>query len=467
MSIQTANSSLLLSGSKIYEILQFYYSPSATAYQNSSEVNYNLYAFIGKTTPWEDNQNPPVPTQDQYSIKKVFKDIIAVKKIITSDVSPVIPRRDWTSGVVYDYYDDHEDMFAVDSQYLISKNFYVRNKFDQIFKCLWNNNGAPSTDQPQFLPGTFDSTFLIQTTDGYKWKFMYTINGGIKQKFLDENWMPCSVGTIIPSPAVSAAGAGSIDVINVTTVGVGYDPTGVTINIVGDGTGASASAVVNAAGYLTDVTMITTGTNYTYAEVTIDVNNGFNTPNVASVAIAPVSPPGGHSIDPISELGCNNVMISLDFTGDEGGTIPTDLTYYQLGMILNPQATSELPDLATDERYDVTSQLFVSPGSGSYVSGQTVYQGTSLAAATFTATVANFNSSTNVVKVINTEGSIIDNEPLFQDSNGAINSAVRTVLSHSESDFIKMSGYMTYIENRSAITRSSDGTEQFRVVFRF
>jgi hypothetical protein len=40
-------------------------------------------------------------------------------------------------------------------------------------------------------------------------------------------------------------------------------------------------------------------------------------------------------------------------------------------------------------------------------------------------------------------------------------------LSHSESDFIKMSGYMTYIENRSAITRSSDGTEQFRVVFRF
>jgi hypothetical protein len=185
MSIQTANSSLLLSGSKIYEVFQYYYAPSATAYQNASLVNNNLYAFIGKTTPWEDYQNPPVPTQDQYSLKKVFKNIVAVKKIITSDVSPVIPRRDWTSGVVYDYYDDHADMFTVDSQNLISKNFYVRNKFDQIFKCLWNNNGAPSTDQPQFLPGTFDSTFLIQTNDGYKWKFMYAINGGVKQKFLD------------------------------------------------------------------------------------------------------------------------------------------------------------------------------------------------------------------------------------------------------------------------------------------
>ena len=296
---------------------------------------------------------------------------------------------------------------------------------------------------------------------------MYSINGGVKQKFLDENWIPCPISGLVPSPAVSAAGAGSIDVINITTIGQGYDPTGVTINIVGDGTGASASAVVNAAGYLTDVTMISTGTNYTYADVTIDVNSGFNTANVPAVAIAPVSPPGGHSINPISELGCNNVMLSLDFTGDEYGTVPTDLVYYQLGLLLNPQSTSELPNLATDDRYDVTTQLFVSPGSGLFVVGQTVYQGPSVSTATFTATVASFNASTNVLKVINTQGTIINNQPIFQDASGAINSAVRTVLSHSEPDFIVMSGYMTYIENRTAISRSPDGTEQFRVVLRF
>jgi hypothetical protein len=447
-------------------VLQYYLAPSVQAYQTST-VNNNLYAFIGKTTPWDDYQNPPVPTQDQYSLKKVFKDIVSAKKVTSADILPVIPRRDWTSGTVYDYYDDKVDMFTLDSQNLVSKNFYVRNKFDQIFKCLWNNNGAPSTDQPQFLPGTFDSTFLIQTNDGYKWKFMYAINGGVKQKFLDENWIPCPTGSSLPSPAVSAAGAGSIDVINVTTIGQGYEPTGVTINIIGDGTGASASAVVNAAGYLTDVTMINTGTNYTYADVTINVNSGFNTPNVAAVAFAPVSPPGGHSIDPISELGCNNVMLSLEFTGDEFGTIPTDLVYYQLGLILNPQSTSELPNLASADRYDVTSQLFVSPGSGSFVAGQTVYQGSSVSTATFTATVASFNASTNVLKVINTQGIIINNQPLFQNTSGAINSAVRTVLSHNEPDFIVMSGYMTYIENRTAISRSPDGTEQFRVVLRF
>jgi len=466
MAIQTANSSLLVYGSKVYEVLQYYLAPSVQAYQTST-VNNNLYAFIGRTIPWDDPLNPPVPTQDQYSIKQVFKDIVAVKKVTSADILPVIPRRDWTSGTVYDYYDDKVDMFELDSQNLVSKNFYVRNKFDQVFKCLWNNNGGMSTQEPQFLPGTFDSTFLIQTSDGYKWKFMYSINGGIKQKFLDENWIPCPTGSSLPSPAVSAAGAGSIDVINVTTIGKGYDPLGVTINIVGDGTGATASAVVNAAGYLTDVTMITTGTNYTYADTTISILPGFNSPNVVAIASSPVSPPGGHGIDPISELGCNNVMLSLDFSGDENGTIPTDLTFYQLGLILNPQATSELPNLGTASRYDATLQLFVSPGSGSYVAGQTIYQGASIAEATFTATIASFNSTTNIVRVINNEGTLNTNQPLFQDANGPINSAIRTLLGYSEPDFIKMSGYMTYIENRTAIVRSSDGTEQFRIVLRF
>jgi hypothetical protein len=136
-------------------------------------------------------------------------------------------------------------------------------------------------------------------------------------------------------------------------------------------------------------------------------------------------------------------------------------------LILNPQAISELPNLGTASRYDATLQLFVSPGSGSYVAGQIVYQGASITEATFTAIVASFNTSTNILRVINTEGTINTNQPLFQNANGPINSAIRTLLGYSESDFIKMSGYMTYIENRTAITRSSDGTEQFRVVLRF
>ena len=67
----TANSSLLLYGSKVYEVLQYYYAPSASS-TDTTDVQNSLYAFIGKVTPWDDPFNPPVPTQDQYSIKMIW-----------------------------------------------------------------------------------------------------------------------------------------------------------------------------------------------------------------------------------------------------------------------------------------------------------------------------------------------------------------------------------------------------------
>jgi hypothetical protein len=279
--------------------------------------------------------------------------------------------------------------------------------------------------------------------------------------------MPVPAGQFVPNPTITSAGIGSVDVINITTVGQGYDSLGTQIIIDGDGFGANASPVVNAAGYLTDVVVTNIGSDYTYANPVISVLNGYNTPNVAAVAISPVSPVGGHGLDPISELGCDSVMISLNLSGSEGGIIPTDMTYYQLGLILDPSSTDTNPAVTFGDIFDVTTQLFVSPGTGSFVSGQTIYQGQSLATATFTATVVSFNTTTNVVKVINTYGTPVVNQALLQDANGPVTAAVRTLLSYQESDFIIYSGYMTYIENRTAIQRSSDGTEQFRAVLRF
>ena len=461
----TANSSLLLYGSKVYEVLQYYYAPSATSTANTATNS--LYAFIGKVTPWDDNYNPPTPTQDQYSIKEIFKNIVSAKKVTSADISPVVPRRDWTSGVIYDYYNDRTDLFTLDAAGLISKNFYIRNKYDQVFKCLWNNRGAASTVEPQLAPGTFDDTFLVQTSDGYKWKFLYSINTGIKQKFLDENWMPTPIGTTIPNPALNTIGKGCIDVINVTAVGNGYSSLGTTVTISGDGSGANASPVINAAGYLTNVVVTNVGANYTYASASINVTLGYSTPNTVAQVIAPVSPVNGHGYDPISELGCNNVMVSLNLSGSEGGKIPTDMTYYQLGLILDPSSTQTTPDPAFGDIYDVTTQLTVSPGTGTFVSGQTVYQGSNLATATFFGTIASFDSTYNILRVINTEGILIPNQAIIQNANGSVGAAVRTLLGYQPPDFITMSGYMTYIENRSGVTRSSDGTEQFRIVLRF
>jgi hypothetical protein len=456
-------SAQLLPDSKVYEVLQYYYSPSQVH-------ETTLYAFIGRVTPWPDESNPPVPTQDQRSIKDIFKDIIAAKLITSSDISPVIPRIDWDSGTVYDYYQDTENMLAVDSDNIVISRFYVRNRFDQIFKCLSNNNGSQSTVEPQFLPGTFDNSFLVKTADGYKWKFMYSLDAGLKQRFFDANWMPVPIG-MAPNPVATFAAEGSIDVVNITTVGRGYTSGGATITISGDGQFANGTPVINAAGYLYDVTMANTGTGYTYAEAVINILPGFSTPNVVAIAEAPASPVGGHGFDPISELGCNHIMVAPEFVESENGLIPTDMAYRQIGLLIDPVSQESVAEepmmIANGAIYDVTTKLFVSPGTGNYNTGQTVYQGASLATATFSAKVVSFDSLNNIVKAINITGTPVVNQALIQDASGTVGTAVRTLLTIENTDFIIYSGYMAYIENRESIARSPDGTEQFRIVLSF
>jgi hypothetical protein len=461
----TANTQAqLLPGSKVYQVLQYYYSPAAG---NPT----SLYAFVGRVTPWDNETFPPIPEQDQFSIKQVFKDIITTKLITSSDISPVIPRIDWTLGETYDAYTDTENILAVDSEANIVKQFYVRNRFDQIFKCLWNNNDSPSTVEPQFLPGTFDNTFLVKTADGYKWKFMYSLDAGLKQKFFDANWMPVPINQQVPNPSTTFAGAGAIEVINITTIGEGYVPGGATITITGDGQFANATPVINSAGYLYDVVMANTGTNYTFAEATISVSPEFPTPNVAAIADAPTSPVGGHAFNAISELGCNHVMVAPEFVEGENGQMPTDMTYRQIGLLVDPVSQESIRSTpisyANNSVYDVTTKLFVSPGTGNYSTGQTVYQGQNLATATFIAKIVSFDALNNIVRVINITGTPTNNQALIQDPNGPITGAVRTLLTTENPDFIIYSGYMAYIENREGIARSPDGTEQFRIVLSF
>jgi hypothetical protein len=137
-----ANKNLLTYGAKVSNVELVTYTPVAVRAPYYDTPSATLYSFLSKVVPWEDDNNPPQPTQDQKSIKKIFKNIFAVKKLTTNDISPVIPRVDWTSGVVYDYYSDDVDIFEKDTNGNNVYNYYVKNRYDQVFKCLWNGNGS-------------------------------------------------------------------------------------------------------------------------------------------------------------------------------------------------------------------------------------------------------------------------------------------------------------------------------------
>ena len=449
-----AYNNLLTYAAAVSSVEQVYYAPVAVVPPYYNIPLSSLYCFLASVEPWANNAAPPMPTQDQKSIKKIFKNIFVAKEITSNDISPVIQRIDWTANTTYDYYRDDVDMFAVNPDGSLVYNFYVHNTYDQVFKCLWNNN-SPSTVMPYFEPGTYGTDNIFQGDDNYKWKYMYTIDTGTKDKFMDANWLPVPVGANTPNPLVTSAGSGDIEVINVSQGGTGYDPANSVVSVVitGDGTGATATAnVVN--GSIFDVIVTNPGTNYSYSNVTIQSTTGSN-----AVVFGPTSPIGGHGYDPISELGCTNVMFSVEFNGTETNTIPVDITYYQIGIVIDPTTQQLNPLPANGTIYKTTTDIIVAPGFGVYQNSETVYQG-DVNNPSFTATILSFDPASDVINLINTTGTITTNAPIF----GKTSLCTRTILAYSTPNFVLSSGYMSYIENRSGITRNISGTEQFKLV---
>ena len=152
-----------------------------------------------------------------------------------------------------------------------ANNFYVRNTRDQVFKCLFNANTANSTIEPTIdIDGQLPENPFISTADGYKWKYMYTIPPGLKQKFFNRDWMP-----VVSDGSVTAAATdGRLDIVNVLWGGSGYinggnsNTSGIVSVTRTDGVGANLVARI-ANGNITSVTVLTGGNNYTTGTITI------------------------------------------------------------------------------------------------------------------------------------------------------------------------------------------------------
>ena len=128
------------------------------------------------------DSNPITPGDTVVREFYTYDDLIAAKRVQSTDTSFVIPRRNWTSGTVYDIYRHDYGEFQTGSTStrvtsnsgattLFDATFYVLTSARNVYKCLDNNGGATSTDEP-----TGTSTSVITTSDDYKWKYMYTLS---------------------------------------------------------------------------------------------------------------------------------------------------------------------------------------------------------------------------------------------------------------------------------------------------
>lgn len=473
-----------------------------------------LYVFIGRPQEWDNENAAPTPVDSSQEFSDTFADMISLKRVLANDTVQVIRRIDWTPpeqttgglGYVYDMYrHDYSSTKTASSgaTKLYDADFYVVNSQYQVYKCIYNGtspsdpNGKPSTVEP-----TGTSTSIITTSDGYRWKYLYTIPVGQVLKFFSNDYMPVLSDVAVTGDAVG----GEIDTVVIQSSGTGYNNgTYENVPIKGDGVGGRVSLVVDG-GKVVSATVTSGGSGYNFGKIIIDEVNGIGAGTGTGAAIDVIIPPDtGHGSDPQKELGGYRVMINTKFTYDEGsGDFPTDNDYRRIGLVINPNqyGTTELTSAIT---LSATKAVIFSPTfTGQFQTDEIITQSRTVGGQQVTARgrVISWNSTTKVLKFYQNRidgvfpeitGNLTEFEggnPVTGSTSGTsadpdinfpVVSGVSTrVINNTEYDlgmsftngYAKPeiqpnSGEIIYIDNRGAISRAGDQIEDIKIVIEF
>jgi hypothetical protein len=322
--------------------------------EDVADANTSVYVGIGKSDVWSlttsdtTDTTPFTPVDALDSLGEASQNMIGMKLIGTADVSHVVPRYTWASDISYYAWDS-------DDSSIFDKKFYILTSEFKAYKCI-KAGGSVSTIQP-----TQTLTDPTAESDGYIWKYMYTISVADAEKFLTTSYMPVkTIPFINPASGTTpkseytnseaeaalseadyaqylnqkasraSATAAGIERIEVTS-GATYSSTP-TVTITGDGTGATATAVMSGSGSnqtVASITVTNKGTNYTVADIT------FGSGDAAARAV--ISPELGHGVHPIKELGAFFIGLNSQLTGNEGGDLTVGNDFRQVTLIRNPK----------------------------------------------------------------------------------------------------------------------------------
>jgi len=217
-----------------------------------------IYVFLGRTSPWPDEQNPPLAQNDFDEILNSWRDMNGLREITTLDISLGFREVLWSTGRTYVQYDDEVDLSGQD--------FYVLTDQLNVYKCISNANGSVSTVQP-----THTTSDIPLQSDGYKWRYMFSVTSSSLRKFVVPGFFSFN-----PDPSgLTATQPGTIDNIRIDAPGNSFPQnasveteTEIPVFIEGDGD-QNSSATVSVStiqGQVISINSITSaGANYPYA----------------------------------------------------------------------------------------------------------------------------------------------------------------------------------------------------------
>ena len=181
LGVYDTSNSLSLSSSNVSDI---------TGIVNTQLANLNPesdYYIMGSSI-----DKPNSIANTQFEKREFERRVIFGNKVGVDEIRYMFNINNWAADTVYDDFDDTQDASLLNMIVTVVNdegNYYV-------FKCLDNNNGGPSTSAPSLNEIDTSTYELIISSDGYVWKYMFSVTSAEAQVFATTDSLP------LPYPAL-------------------------------------------------------------------------------------------------------------------------------------------------------------------------------------------------------------------------------------------------------------------------
>ena len=466
------------------------------SFSESAATTY--YLFIGRAHSWATDADvqgnsinegtdasPPTPNDDVTSEFYNYDDMIGAKLISSSDVSHVIPRRNWTTGTTYDMYEHNiSSSNAANSgaTNLFDSTFFVMNSSNAVYKVIENDGATASTVEP-----TSTSNSIFETSDGYRWKYMYSLTSAETLNFMSTDFIHVSTDSTVSAAAVD----GALDTILVVSGGSSFSTSsGSTISAIpirGDGSGGVASVTISS-GAITAATVTTAGSGYTFAYIRdadiIAATNAGGAGSGSNLNVI-IPPKGGHGSNAVKELGGFFVMLNKSLVGVEGTSdIGVGNDFRRIGLVRDPTNFGTSTVASATTRRQLYAIKFGSV-SGTFTADEEINQASTGAVGKVVeldstnlilyyyqtrfpdvGTDSNGNlTAFSGANAITGQSSSASATPDTSNSNTV--NGVEFSSGYANPELAYDSGDIIYVEERSPITRASDQTENVKLIIEF
>lgn len=438
-----------------------------TEVTNTTDSN-EYYIGIGKTDTYDSSDTTITPLRHQFDARIARGNLESIKKITAT--SFVVARNNWSSGTVYSAWNDKQVGYPTNPYYVLTED-------NEVYICLQQSKSAtgaanPSTVKPSYSAEGANVYNTFETSDGYRWKYLYSISAGEATNFLTAGFIPTQ-RVLLDSGSATAFQLLQLNVQNysiggqivgaqIVNGGSGYT-SAPTISFRGNGSGAAATATISG-GRIVKVTMDNEsagmGSGYDYSSISLSGGGG------SGASLRPIiGPREGFGYDARKDLKSSSIMSNVKADGTETGTFNITNDFRQILVLKNLDYTDSA---APGGRYSGTSTKVnrsLTLTTDIATTGFSVDEIITGATSGVTAFIDEVDSDAGfTIRFHQNEKTANGN---FQDAETLTGNLGGSGTIDSGNLFSPVdiySGDLLYIENRARIVRSSSQTEDIKVI---